>query len=107
MDTGYWDAMRVFKIPSLPRTTDFFFWSYDDGTEAAAAIDQDSAKERYAKVFDDKIARKQYQERIQMQNEKEKLNFEKNKLTLKSGLAYAEPASGNRKEIAAAAKPHL
>ena len=79
MDTGSWTAIKALNLPQLPRTTDFFFWSYDDGTEAAVAIDQDSKEEIYSKIFDDKAARKQYQERIQAQDEKKELNFEKNK----------------------------
>lgn len=107
MDMESLTAIKALNLSQLSCTTDFFFWRYDDGTEAAAAIDQDNKKEIYSKIFDDKAARKQYQERIQAQNEKRELDFEKNKLSLNSGLSYAEPAVGNRREIAAAAKPHL
>lgn len=98
---------RNYNLPLFPHTTDFFFWQYDDGTEAAVAIDQDDKKEIYSKIFDDKAARKQYQKRIQAQNEKKELEFEKNRLYINSGLNYAEPAVGNRREISASAKPHL
>lgn len=107
MDMESLTALKAWRLPPLSRTTDFFFWQYDDGTEAAVAIDQDDMEEIYSKVFDDKAARKQYQERIRAQNEKKELDFEKNKLRIKSGLEYAEPAVGNRRKIAVAAKPHL
>ena len=70
MNTEYLDIINAFHPPEFPHATDFFFWGYDDGTEAAAAIDADSMKEIYSKIFDDKAAHKQYQKRIQAQDEK-------------------------------------
>lgn len=107
MDMESLTAIGALSLPQFSRTTDFFFWQYDDGTEAAVAIDPDDKKELYSKVFDDRTARKQYQERIRAQNEKKELEFEKNRLYINSGLHHAEPAVGNREEIAVAAKPHL
>lgn len=100
-------SIKPLRLPEFPHTTDFFFWRYDDGTEAAAAIDQDDEEEIYSKIFDDKADRKQYQEYVQAQNKKKKLDFEKNKLRLRTGLKYAESAVGYRNDAAAAAKPHL
>lgn len=99
--------LLTWQMPKIPDETDFFFWRYDDGSEAAVAIDCESEEEVYARVFDDKDARKDYQKQLKAQNKRKGMDFEKNKVKLKSGLDYVESATGDRKKITIAAKPHL
>ena len=100
------DLMGIY-IPPIPHTTEFFFWKYGDGTEAAAAIDHEDEKEIYSKTFDDKTSRKKYQKSIQGKNEKRDLDFEKNKLSIHSGLNFVELPVGHSKDAADKARPHL
>jgi hypothetical protein len=105
-------AHNLFPQEKEKSGTEFFWWAYDDGTEAGAAIDVKSKKEICSKIFKNKEERIKFQQTIKAKNKK-KFEFEKNKLMLKSGLPQFDlRANGiilkwQKAEIAKNGREHL
>lgn len=89
--------MSSFNLPNYGydpfqnrKELDFFWWAYDDGSEAGAAIDSREDEEVYAKTFDSHAHRKAFQNAVKARSEKKDYEFEKNRLTLDCGLKQVE-----------------
>lgn len=82
------DSKDVGSVPAAEDTgnTDFYWWAYDDGTEAGVVIEKKPKRETYHKLFDNNFQRKEYQGKIAEKYTRKKNAFEKNKLTLKCDL---------------------
>lgn len=74
---------------------DFFWWEYDDGSEAGAAIDDQDDEEVYAKTLDSRAHRKAFQNAVKARSKKKDYEFEKNRLTLDCGLKQVDLRAKN------------
>lgn len=70
--------------------TDFFWWEYDDGSNAAIAIDRKQNSILYKKLFDNREKRKEFQEKIKADTKKKNIEFDKVQLKIRSGLKQFE-----------------
>lgn len=80
----------------IPEGTEFYHWAYDDGSEVGVAIDDKSDDAVLSKTYSSREERRAEQKRIKEKNEKQKFDFEKNKLTVKTGI---ENVKTNRKQF--------
>ena len=82
------DSKDLVSVPPAEDTgnADFYWWAYDDGTEAGMVIERRPKRETYHKLFDNDFQRKEYQGKIAEKHKRKKNAFEKNKVTLKCDL---------------------